>query len=102
MKNRMIIGTVVMTLAVTMIFQWKLPPNPNWSTSAFSPRGTFSPSRKRAIASKRYAPISVSGIEAIEGSVTVVRLKMASASRCREGEDGAVNWKTAGPVRATL
>ena len=31
-KNRMIIGTVVMTLAVTMISQWNSPPNPNWST----------------------------------------------------------------------
>ena len=36
------------------------------------------------------------------GSEGVVRLKMASASRCRDGAEGAVNWKTAGPVRATL
>lgn len=28
--------------------------------------------------------------------------KTESASRCREGEDGAVNLNTAGPVRATL
>lgn len=28
--------------------------------------------------------------------------KIESASRCRVGEEGAVNWNTAGPVRATL
>lgn len=38
----------------------------------------------------------------IEESVGVVPLKIESASRWREGADGAVNWNTAGPERATL
>lgn len=38
----------------------------------------------------------------IEGSVTVVLLKIANASRWRSGDDGVVNWKTnveLGPLR---
>ena len=46
--------------------------------------------------------MSASGIDAMEGSVGVVPRKMERASRCREGEEGAVNWKTAGAVSATL
>jgi hypothetical protein len=30
-----------------------------------------------------------------KGSVTVVLLKIANASRWRSGDEGAVNWKTA-------
>lgn len=39
-KNSTIIGMVVMTLAVTTISQFQLPPKPNWSSRALSPRGT--------------------------------------------------------------
>lgn len=69
---------------------------------AFNPRGTPSPSRNRAMASKRCWPSASSGIRAMEGSETEVLEKMARASRCRSGAEGAVNWKTAGPVRDTL
>lgn len=41
-------------------------------------------------------------MEVIEESDMVVFLKMDSASRWRSGEDGAVNWKTAGADNATL
>ena len=44
----------------------------------------------------------MSGMALMEGSEGVVPRKIARASRCRDGEDGAVNWKTAGPVNATL
>jgi hypothetical protein len=44
--------------------------------------------------SYRCAPTALSGKEEMDGSSTLVRLKIASASRWREGEDGAVNWKT--------
>lgn len=44
----------------------------------------------------------MSGIERIEGSEGVLPWKMASASRWRDGDDGAVNWKTAGAESATL
>lgn len=44
--------------------------------------------------SYRWAPIAESGMLVIEGSVMVVELKMARASRWRSGEEGAVNWKT--------
>ena len=70
--------------------------------TALRPRGTLMPSRNCAIASYKCWPIAASGIDAIDGSDGVVCLKIASASRCREGAEGAVNWKTAGPVRATL
>lgn len=70
--------------------------------TALRPRGTSIESRKRAIASYRCAPISASGIDAMDGSVGVVWWKIASASRWRDGEDGAVNWKTAGALSATL
>ncbi len=38
----------------------------------------------------------------MEGSVSGTRRKMESASRCLDGEEGAVNWKTAGDVSETL
>jgi len=38
--------------------------------------------------------MSRSGMLVIEGSVTVVELKIARTSRWRSGDDGAVNWKT--------
>lgn len=38
----------------------------------------------------------------MEGSEGTVSRKMASASRWRSGDDGAVNSKTAGAVKATL
>lgn len=38
--------------------------------------------------------MSLSGIFAIDGSAILVALKIASASRCLSGDDGAVNWKT--------
>ena len=44
--------------------------------------------------SYKYEPISLSGTLATAGSDTVVPLKMASACRCRSGEEGAVNWNT--------
>ena len=47
-KNRMIIGTVVITLAVTMISQCHSPPKPNWSSSDLSPRGTVKSVASRA------------------------------------------------------
>ena len=88
--------------------------------TAFSPRGTPRLSRKRAIASYKWAPMSRSGMLVTDVFVTVVELKIARTSRWRSGDDGAVNWKTkmrryqylydqmkcedipAGPVRATL
>jgi hypothetical protein len=70
--------------------------------TAFKPLGIPRPSKNRAIASYKCAPMSESGMRVIVGSVSDFDVKMASASRCREGEDGAVNWKTPGPVRATL
>lgn len=70
--------------------------------TAFSPRGTPRPSRNRAIASYKCAPISESGIAEMLGSAGVVFWKIARASRCRDGDDGAVNWKTAGAESATL
>lgn len=54
------------------------------------------------MASYRCAPTALSGIAVIDGSETSVPRKTASASRCRSGEDGAVNWKTAGAESATL
>ena len=47
--------------------------------------------------SYKWAPISLPGILVIDGSVKLVPLKIARASRCRSGEDGAVNWKTKEP-----
>jgi len=44
--------------------------------------------------SYKWAPSSLSGIRAMEGSAIVVELKMAKAWRCRSGEEGAVNWNT--------
>jgi hypothetical protein len=62
--------------------------------TAFNPRGTPSPSRKRAMASYRWAPMSLSGILATDGSDTLVELKIANAWRWRSGDEGAVNWNT--------
>jgi hypothetical protein len=86
--------------------------------TALSPRGTPSPSRNAAIASKSAGPTSASVRRATRSSCTSVRKKIARASRCRPGEAGAVYWNTswarearatqssavhkpAGPVRAT-
>lgn len=44
----------------------------------------------------------MSGIARIEGSEGVLPWNMASASRWRDGDEGAVNWKTAGAESATL
>lgn len=38
----------------------------------------------------------------MEESVSETPANMERASRCRSGDDGAVNLKTAGPVSATL
>ena len=46
------------------------------------------------MASKSASPMELSGMRAMLGSDGVVLWKSASASRCREGDEGAVNLKT--------
>ena len=46
-KNTMMSGTVVMTLAVTMISQCHSPPKPYASTRDFRPRGIVNVSESR-------------------------------------------------------
>jgi hypothetical protein len=46
------------------------------------------------MASYKCFPMSGLGMRDIEGSETFVCLKIAKASRCRSGDEGAVNWKT--------
>ena len=50
--------------------------------------------KNSAIASDKAGPTASSDKRCIEGSDTVVLLKIASASLCLDGADGAVNSKT--------
>lgn len=65
------------------------------------PRGISRSTKKRAIRS--YSTLPISSSDTFESSTLsgLYRLKMAETSRCLSGDEGVVNWNTAGAVIAT-
>lgn len=65
------------------------------------PRGISRSTKKRAIRS--YSTLPISSSDTFESSTLsgLYRLNKAETSRCLSGDEGVVNWKTAGAVIAT-